>query len=317
MTDKTMGIAQHLQEQLGQVVFGAQEVVEALAVALIGRGHVLLEGPPGLGKTLLSKTFASVLGGEFKRIQGTADLLPTDMTGVHVFNAAKQTFEFQQGPLFADVVLVDEINRAGPKTQSALLEAMEERQVSVDRESFALSDNFLVIATQNPREFEGTYPLPESQLDRFMLCVSMTYPEKAAEAKVLEAYNLPEASHARELQRTEVLGADAMLLARAELKDVHLAPELLGYVLDIAAATRSSSSVNLGLSTRGALALARCARVVAGLRGGDYVIPDDVRKVAPWVVSHRLLLTPEAAIEGLDPLEVMNRLLDSVAVPGS
>lgn len=317
MTDQTKGIAQHLQEQLGQVIFGAQDVVEALAVALIGRGHVLLEGPPGLGKTLLSKTFASVLGGEFKRIQGTADLLPTDMTGVHVFNAGNQKFEFQQGPLFADVVLVDEINRAGPKTQSALLEAMEERQVSVDRESFALSDNFLVIATQNPREFEGTYPLPESQLDRFMLCVSMTYPEKAAEAKVLEAYNLPETSHASELQHTAVLAPDALQQARAELRDVHLAPELLGYVLDIAAATRSSSSVNLGLSTRGALALARCARVVAALRGGDYVIPDDVRKVAPWVVSHRLLLTPEAAIEGLDPLGVMNRLLDSVAVPGS
>lgn len=317
MTDQTKGIAQHLQEQLGQVIFGAHDVVEALAVALIGRGHVLLEGPPGLGKTLLSKTFASVLGGEFKRIQGTADLLPTDMTGVHVFNAANQKFEFQQGPLFADVVLVDEINRAGPKTQSALLEAMEERQVSVDRETFALSENFLVIATQNPREFEGTYPLPESQLDRFMLCVSMTYPDKAAERQVLEAYNLPDASHASELQQTAVLAPDALQLARSELKDVHLAPELLGYVLDIAAATRSSSSVNLGLSTRGALALARCARVVAALRGGDYVIPDDVRKVAPWVVSHRLLLTPEAAIEGLDPLDVMNRLLDSVAVPGS
>lgn len=317
MTDQTKGIAQHLQEQLGQVIFGAHDVVEALAVALIGRGHVLLEGPPGLGKTLLSKTFASVLGGEFKRIQGTADLLPTDMTGVHVFNAANQKFEFQQGPLFADVVLVDEINRAGPKTQSALLEAMEERQVSVDRETFALSENFLVIATQNPREFEGTYPLPESQLDRFMLCVSMTYPDKAAETQVLEAYNLPDASHASELQQTAVLAPDALQLARSELKDVHLAPELLGYVLDIAAATRSSSSVNLGLSTRGALALARCARVVAALRGGDYVIPDDVRKVAPWVVSHRLLLTPEAAIEGLDPLDVMNRLLDSVAVPGS
>jgi MoxR-like ATPase len=317
MTDQARGIAQHLQEQLGQVIFGAQDVIQALAVALIGRGHVLLEGPPGLGKTLLSKTFASVLGGEFKRIQGTADLLPTDMTGVHVFNAANQKFEFQQGPLFADVVLVDEINRAGPKTQSALLEAMEERQVSVDRESFALSDNFLVVATQNPREFEGTYPLPESQLDRFMLCVPMSYPEKVDEAKVLEAYNLPNASHASELLRTNSLTADVLQQARTELESVHLAPELVGYVLDIAVATRSSSSVSLGLSTRGALALARCARVVAALRGGDYVIPDDVQKVAPWVVVHRLLLTPEAAIEGLEPHSVMQRLLESVAVPGS
>ncbi len=166
MIEKTTIVETHLQTELGKVLFGLEDVIHALTIGLLARGHVLLEGAPGLGKTLLSKTFAQVLGGTFKRIQGTADLMPSDITGVHIYNAETRIFEFQPGPLFADVVLVDEINRAGPKTQSALLEAMQERQVSVDRDTFALAEEFLVIATQNPREFEGTYPLPESQLDR-------------------------------------------------------------------------------------------------------------------------------------------------------
>ncbi|HEX5420483.1 MAG TPA: AAA family ATPase, partial [Gammaproteobacteria bacterium] len=181
-----------MQTQLGRVVYGLEEVVHALAIALIGGGHVLLEGPPGLGKTLLSNGFARVLGGRFKRVQGTADLMPTDLTGVHVFDSRSGEFVFRPGPLFADVVLVDEINRAGPKTQSALLEAMQERHVTVDGERFALPENFLIVATQNPHEFEGTYPLPESQLDRFMLCVKMSYPAREQEARILAEYAVPE-----------------------------------------------------------------------------------------------------------------------------
>src|SRR5690349_12620625 len=188
MSSQVQQLREALARELGAVVIGAETAVPSLIIALVARGHVLVQGVPGLGKTLLAKTLARTLGGEFKRIQGTPDLMPSDIIGVHVFDEAKRGFVFRPGPLFADVVLVDEINRAGPKTQSALLEAMEERQVSVEREVFALPADFLVLATQNPREFEGTYPLPESQLDRFMLRIDVDYPQRAAEAEVLRRY---------------------------------------------------------------------------------------------------------------------------------
>ena len=314
MIEQALELETRLQNELGKVMFGSEEVVHALTIALLGQGHILLEGAPGLGKTLLSKSFARVLGGAFKRIQGTADLLPTDITGVHIFNAQSATFEFQAGPLFADVVLMDEVNRAGPKTQSALLEAMEERQVTVDKETFLLPDGFLVIATQNPREFEGTYPLPESQMDRFMISVPIQHAAREDELKVLAAYNLPGAG-SREAVSLETISADAIAAARAAVADVHLSDELMGYVLDIAVATRDSAHVNLGLSTRGALALARCARIEACLQGADYVVPDHVKRVAPWVVEHRLLLSAEAALEGVTVSSVVGHALDNVAVP--
>ena len=314
MNGAAAGLARHLKQQLGSALFGLDETVHGMAIALIGRGHILLEGPPGLGKTLLSRHFARLLGGSFKRIQGTADLMPADITGVHVFNAEHGAFEFRRGPLFADVVLADEINRAGPRTQSALLEAMEERQVTVDRESFALADEFMVVATRNPREFEGTYPLPESQLDRFMLSMRLGYPARDDERRILEAYNLPGDGNAAgsELQP---LPEGSVQRARQELAEIHLSGELLGYVLDIAASTRESAAIGLGLSNRGALALARAARVEAGLRGGGYVIPDDVKRVASWVMNHRLVLTPDAALEGLAVGDEVNRILDAVPVP--
>jgi MoxR-like ATPase len=262
----------------------------------------------------VSKAFAQVLGGTFKRVQGTADLMPTDVTGVHIFNTQTQSFKFQQGPLFADVVLVDEINRAGPKTQSALLEAMEERQVSVDRDTFPLAEDFLLVATKNPHEFEGTFPLPESQLDRFTLSVPVQYLDREDEARVLSTYNLPEVmnSQAASLQQ---LPDHLLAQARQSLQQIHLSEELLHYVLDIASATRDSASINLGLSTRGALALTRCARIEASLRGGEFVIPDDVQRVAPWIISHRLVLTAEAAIDGVTADQVLTRLLADVPVP--
>jgi MoxR-like ATPase len=291
-----------------------ETVIHALTIAALARGHILLEGPPGLGKTRLGKAFATVLGGSFKRIQGTADLMPSDITGVHVYNSHNQQFEFQQGPLFADVVLVDEINRAGPKTQSALLEAMEERQVSVDRETFALAPDFLVIATKNPREFEGTFPLPESQLDRFALSVPVHYPERTYESAVLKIHNLP-LSAGEEEPPLEPLPGEDLVAARDSLDRVHLSDELVNYVLDLAAATRESGSINLGLSVRGALLLARTARIEAALRGGEFVIPDDVRRVAPWVATHRLVLTAEAAIDGLTAGEALAHVLEHVPVP--
>ena len=313
MTTSIQTLESRLASELGRVVVGAQGSIRALVIALVAQGHVLVQGVPGLGKTLLAKTLARALGGEFKRIQGTPDLMPSDIIGVHVYDDSKREFIFRPGPLFADVVLVDEINRAGPKTQSALLEAMEERQVSVDRAVFPLPSDFLVLATQNPREFEGTYPLPESQLDRFMLRIDVDYPARDAESEILSRYGA---------KFTQAGAADVGLVqrsllneARAEASAMHVSDALTGYVLDLARASRENQRLSLGLSTRGALALMKAARVAAGLRGTDFVSPDDVKEVAPWVMSHRLVLTPEGALEGVRDVEVVRALLADTPVP--
>jgi MoxR-like ATPase len=315
MSDVIREFETALQRELGRVVVGGEVTVRALTIALVARGHVLLQGAPGLGKTLLAKSFAAAIGGQFQRIQGTADLMPGDIIGVHVFDEATRRFEFRPGPLFADVVLVDEINRAGPKTQSALLEAMEERQVSSERGVFRLPDEFMVVATQNPREFEGTYPLPESQLDRFMLRVDVDYPSRAAEAEVLRRYGDRFEGRPEALVPVEAAARERLPAARAAAAALHVSPALLDYVLDLAAASRQDGSVALGLSTRGALALLRAARVAAGLRGGEFVAPDDVKEVAPWTIAHRLMLTPEATLEGVTDLQVVRSLLERTPVP--
>jgi len=333
MTSALEDLERSLQRELGATVIGLDAAIHALTIAIVARGHVLVQGAPGLGKTLLSKTLAGALGGSFKRIQGTADLMPSDIIGVHVFDTQRNEFVFRPGPLFADVLLFDEINRAGPKTQSALLEAMEERQVSVDRRNYRLPAGFLVIATQNPRDFEGTYPLPESQLDRFMLRIDLSYPAREHELAVLQRYgDVAAASAAASMATTgstpapgaaapagsapqPAIGAALLAAARAAADAVHVAPELLGYVLDIAKASREHTQLTLGLSTRGALALLRAARIAAGLRGAQFVSPDDVKLAVPLVVPHRLVLSSEALLEGTSELAVMRRLVDQVAVP--
>jgi MoxR-like ATPase len=315
MTQSIQTLESRLATELGRVMVGAQSSIRALVIALVAQGHVLVQGVPGLGKTLLAKTLARALGGEFKRVQGTPDLMPSDIIGVHVYDDSRREFVFRPGPLFADVVLVDEINRAGPKTQSALLEAMEERQVSVDRAVFPLPADFLVLATQNPREFEGTYPLPESQLDRFMLRIDVDYPARDAEGEILNRYGGKFAGAHAGVVEVGLVQRSLLNEARAEAASMHVSEALTAYLLDLARASRENQRVSLGLSTRGALALLKAARVAAGLRGADFVSPDDVKEVAPWVMPHRLVLTPEAALEGVRDAEIVRSLLAETPVP--
>jgi MoxR-like ATPase len=307
-----------LQETLGATVIGMRDLIRALLIATIARGHVLVQGAPGLGKTLLGKSLAAALGGRFARIQGTADLMPADITGVHVFDEATRQFTLQPGPIFTEILLVDEINRTGPKTQSALLEAMAERQVTIDRATHPLPPGFLVIATQNPHEFEGTYPLPESQLDRFMMRLSVGYPSAEDESTVLIRYGTMAATGEHAPERTlpkAILTPEQLEAARQAVDRVHVSPEVSGYVLAIAKASREHAHIALGLSTRGALALIRAARVAACLRGSEFVTPDDVKQLAPWVISHRLTLSAEAALERRSDHVLVRSLLEQVPVP--
>jgi len=303
-----------LQNNTGKIVFGAEKTIHELCLALIAKGHVLLQGVPGLGKTLLAKTLARQLGGVFSRIQCTADMMPSDMTGINVFNAGENAFTFMPGPLFSDVVLVDEINRTGPKTQSALLQAMEEYRITIDRDTHALSDDFFVIATQNPHEFEGTYPLPESQLDRFMLLLHMEYPNANHEQDILRAYDTPGNTHTREMN-VEKLPDDLLQQARDQTAAITVSDAMYRYVSDIASASRVHANVNLGLSSRGALALMRAARVEAALRGSEFVTPDDVKQVANAVMAHRLILSADAMLEGQQQSLLVDEILNQVDVP--
>ena len=315
MTTPVEELELHLRREIGRVVHGADAVIHGLLMACVARGHVLVQGAPGLGKTLVAKTLARCLGGSFQRIQGTADLMPSDIIGVHVFDPREQKFVFHRGPLFADVVLMDEVNRAGPKTQSALLEAMEERQVTVERERFPLAERFIVLATQNPHEFEGTYPLPESQLDRFMLRLDVGYPSEADEAAIVAHYGAGMGAPRVEEFDIAAVAGDLLARAREQAGRVHASDALVSYVLKIAAATRQNTAIALGMSTRAVLALTWAARIEAAARGGEFVTPDDVKAVAPAVVAHRLALTPEATLDGLSSATVVARVLQQVPVP--
>jgi MoxR-like ATPase len=308
------GIFEALLRNIERVIQGKREQVRLALVCLFAEGHLLIEDVPGVGKTSLAKAIARSIAATAHRIQFTPDLLPSDVVGVSVWNRATSEFEFRPGAVFAHVVLADEINRASPKTQSALLESMEEHQVTVDSRTYALPRPFLVIATQNPVELEGTYPLPEAQLDRFLMRVPMGYPSRDAEVAILDSQGV---AHAGVDQLEAVVSAADVAAAADAIVSVHVAPALQAYIVDLAEATRRHPDLVLGVSPRGALALQRAARALAASTGREYVIPDDIKLLAPSVLEHRVLLGPEAELRGVTTADVVRAAVASVAVPGT
>jgi MoxR-like ATPase len=303
-----------LARQIEVVLRGKRRAVHLSLVCLFAEGHLLIEDVPGVGKTSLAKAIARSIGGSWRRIQFTPDLLPSDVTGASVWDRARNDFDFRPGGVFGNVVLADEINRASPKTQSALLEAMEERQVTVDTTTYRLPNPFMVIATQNPVELEGTYPLPEAQLDRFLLRLRIGYPDREAELAILDVYG------ERELNTDDlqpVCDAETVAVLSKSLSEIYIAPELQGYVVDLADATRHHRDLLLGVSPRGALGLQRAARALAASVGRSYVAPDDIKALAPSVLEHRLVLSPEALMRGVNAADVLTSVLDTVPVPAN
>lgn len=315
--DKLRDTYAGLRTELGKVIIGQDQVIEELVIAILGRGHALLMGVPGLAKTLLVRSVAETLALTFSRIQFTPDLMPADITGTNVFDLQRREFMLVKGPVFTTFLLADEINRAPAKTQAALLQAMQERTVTIDRDTHQLSPFFTVFATQNPVEYEGTYPLPEAQKDRFMLKISMPCPERDDEltlAKRLLGDAAPESVLARgEVQR--VVSRDDLLALRRALQTLLVRDELLAYAVDIVRRTRTHDSILVGAGPRATQALLLASRVLASLRGRDFVTPDDIRAMAAPVLEHRLIIRPEYEIEGVSAVEVVNRVLEEIAVP--
>ncbi|WP_029068429.1 AAA family ATPase [Jonesia quinghaiensis] len=314
--DRARASLDQVRQEVAKAVVGQDAAVSTLIIGLLCQGHVLLEGVPGVAKTLLVRSLSHALSVDTKRVQFTPDLMPSDITGSLVYSAKTEDFTFKHGPVFTNLLLADEINRTPPKTQSALLEAMEERQVSVDGTPQPLPSPFMVIATQNPIEHAGTYTLPEAQLDRFLLKAVLPMPERDGEIDVL-------ARHAEGFSPRDLTGAglrqvatiEDLDVARQEVARVSVAPEILGYIVDVCRASRVSPSISVGVSPRGATALLATSRAWAWLSGRDYVTPDDVKALAPSTLSHRLSLRPEAEIEGVSVESVMRTILSSVPVP--
>jgi MoxR-like ATPase len=316
ITTKTAEIFKELTSEIHRVIVGQDKVIEDILVAFFSGGHVLLEGVPGTAKTLLVKTLSRVIECNFERLQFTPDMMPSDVVGTHVFDVKTSEFHLKKGPVFTNLLLADEINRTPPKTQSALLEAMEENQATIEGERVQLPDLFLVFATQNPIEFEGTYPLPEAQMDRFFFKVLVDYPGKNSEIEVLKKYHLGfNPRHLEEIQFKKKDYKDFLASCKDEILKVKVRDEILDYVANIIEATRKNINVSLGASPRGAISLLLSAKTRAALTGRDYVIPDDIKESAYPVLRHRLILRPEAEIEGLSPDEVVKSILLKIEVP--
>jgi len=305
-----------VRERVNAVVIGQQTVVQQVLVCLLAGGHVLLEGVPGLGKTLLVRALATSFGGSFRRIQFTPDLMPTDVTGHALYNMQSQRFEIRRGPVFANLLLADEINRAPAKTQAALLEVMQEGTVTIEGDSLAVPEPFMVLATQNPIEQDGTYPLPEAELDRFMMKVLIDYPDAAAESALVTARSTGERADALEVaDRTAVLDAEGLLALRRAVGSVQVEPVVVDYAVSLCRASRELPGLTLGAGPRASLALVRCARAAALLEGRDFVLPDDVKTLLAPVLRHRLQLSPEREIEGATADQLLEELLAQVPAP--
>jgi MoxR-like ATPase len=316
VTEAAREALDRVRAEVGRAVVGHDEAVRALVVAALVRGHVILEGVPGVAKTLLAKSFARALDLRFRRVQFTPDLMPSDVTGNVVFEAKTGEFRFRHGPVFANVVLADELNRTPPKTQAALLEAMEERQVSVEGDTHPLPDPFLVLATENPVEYEGTYPLPEAQLDRFLLKVVLDYPEAEQERAVLRMHDRGSDPHDLEgLGVSPVAGAPELEAGRRAVVAVRTSDELLGYVVSLAEASRRSPSLALGVSPRGSAMLLWASKAFAWLDGRDFATPDDVKRALPMAWRHRVVLRPEVEIEGGRSDGVLAGIVERIPVP--
>ena len=310
---EVQNIAERIAGNVEEVIVGKHEAVQLTVIALLCEGHILIEDVPGTGKTMLAKSVAKSLGCSFRRIQFTPDMLPSDVTGVSVFNQKTREFEFRPGPVLAQIVLTDEINRATPKTQSALLEAMEERQITVDGVTYPMELPFLVLATQNPIEYEGTFPLPEAQLDRFMLRISLGYPSNEAETVMLDRQQF---SHP--VTRIEqVVSAEELIQAQRQIREVLINDLVKEYIVRLVNATRRHPDVYLGASPRGSIALYRTGQARAAILGRDYVIPDDIKALAQVTLAHRLIISPSARIKNVDPRAVIQEILDSTPVPGA
>jgi MoxR-like ATPase len=310
---KAQEVTEKVSANVEKVIVGKHDEVQLTLLALLRQGHLLIEDVPGVGKTMLAKSIARSIGCTFRRIQFTPDMLPSDVTGVSVFNQKTREFEFRPGPVMAQIVLTDEINRATPKTQSALLECMEERQVTVDGTTYPMARPFLVLATQNPIEYEGTFPLPEAQLDRFMMRISLGYPEPEDEITMMDSQQYV---HPVE-EIGQVVDAEELLEAQETIKDIYIDNSVKEYIVAVVGETRKHPDVYLGASPRGSLALYKTSQARAALMGRDYVIPDDIKALAQVALAHRLIISPSARIKNVDPKAVVEEIIGSVPVPGA
>ncbi len=306
-------VGERVVHNIERVIIGKHREVQLVFVAILCKGHVLIEDVPGVGKTMLAKSFAKSIGAIFRRIQFTPDLLPSDITGVSIFNQKTREFEFRPGPIMAQIVLADEINRATPKTQSALLECMEEHQVTVDETTYRMPEPFLVMATQNPIEYEGTFPLPEAQLDRFLMRISLGHPAPEEEIEILDAQQ-----HEHPVETLQkVIDIDELLSVQKAIRDIYVDPLVKEYIVSLVNATREHRDVYLGASPRGSLALHRTGQALAALQGRDFVIPDDIKVLAESALAHRIIVSPSARIRNVDTRLVVREILESVPVPGT
>ncbi len=308
---ETKEIISKLINNIEKVIVGKREAIELCLATLISRGHILIEDVPGLGKTMLARAIALSINADFKRLQFTPDILPSDITGVSIYNQKTQEFEPRPGPIFANIVLADEINRTTPRTQSGLLECMQEGKVTIDGVSYPVPDPFFVIATENPIEFQGTYPLPEAQMDRFLLCISIGYPNAEQENMIVERQIK---NHPIENIQS-VVDLEQIKLLQKKVTTVHISPEIMGFITSIVRATRMHPEISLGASPRGSLALMQSSRAIALIDGRDFVIPDDIKKMSFFTLGHRIVLKTEAQVEGVTKQKVITEVLRSVAVP--